>query len=391
MSSVISTFTESLPVFKRFEALTDFDRYKPVPNDWLILITDVENSTRAIENGRYKPVNFCGVALLALLKNYSGNTQFPFLFGGDGATASLPEKDFHHLKPQLMGLKNMARHEFDLNLRIGTVPLKTIREQGYDVKVGLYRASKYYHQACFTGGGLAYAENLIKSDENVQLQTSNQQDTHSNNYEGLECRWNHLPARDGTILSLLVQANPSASKTARQIYTEVIHAILDIYQDFKLCKPLDRSQLTLTYQPGKLSIETKARSYPKKLLSKTLYMLKLWLQNVLGMLFMNFDMETGDIIWGDYKRDLVRNSDYRKFDDTLRMVLNSSKEQSEALRELLTTKQESGELYFGMHHSTHALITCLITHRNKDHIHFVDGSDGGYAEAAREMKEQMTS
>lgn len=36
-----------------------------------------------------------------------------------------------------------------------------------------------------------------------------------------------------------------------------------------------------------------------------------------------------------------------------------------------------------------ALVTCLISPRAGAHFHFVDGSDGGYAMAAAEMKRQL--
>ena len=34
-------------------------------------------------------------------------------------------------------------------------------------------------------------------------------------------------------------------------------------------------------------------------------------------------------------------------------------------------------------------MTCVITRYEGDHVHFVDGSDGGYALAAKRMKEQL--
>ena len=39
--------------------------------------------------------------------------------------------------------------------------------------------------------------------------------------------------------------------------------------------------------------------------------------------------------------------------------------------------------------STGAIFTCLITRRHGDHLHFVDGAEGGYAMAAAAMKAQL--
>jgi hypothetical protein len=34
-------------------------------------------------------------------------------------------------------------------------------------------------------------------------------------------------------------------------------------------------------------------------------------------------------------------------------------------------------------------MTCLVFDRRGDHVHFVDGADGGYAMAALRMKERL--
>ena len=61
-----------------FEALTpvhgtvdSFDAryYAPAPDDWQLVVTDVESSTRAVEAGRYQLVNLAGAAGIAAVCN----------------------------------------------------------------------------------------------------------------------------------------------------------------------------------------------------------------------------------------------------------------------------------------------------------------------------------
>lgn len=42
-----------------------------------------------------------------------------------------------------------------------------------------------------------------------------------------------------------------------------------------------------------------------------------------------------------------------------------------------------------MYKSRKALVTCLVQSYNGNHMHFLDGSDGGYALAARGHKQQI--
>ena len=99
--------------------------------------------------------------------------------------------------------------------------------------------------------------------------------------------------------------------------------------------------------------------------------------------------DTSSVRWSRYIDDMVDNSDFRKFDGALRMVIDGSDAQYEALRSHLDEQHREGRLAYGMHKSSEALVTCIVFSYNGNHVHFVDGSDGGYAMAARGLKEQL--
>ena len=93
--------------------------------------------------------------------------------------------------------------------------------------------------------------------------------------------------------------------------------------------------------------------------------------------------------WGSYKSRLVENTDYRKFDETLRMVLSGTEAQRQELSAYLEAKYQAGRLVYGIHPSSSAIITCVVFNYDTEHIHFLDGSNGGYAIAAQAMKKQL--
>ncbi len=95
--------------------------------------------------------------------------------------------------------------------------------------------------------------------------------------------------------------------------------------------------------------------------------------------------------WGGYKNILVDSTDHEKFDDTLRMVISGKSSQREKLRAYLEEQRQAGRLVYGMHTSTHALMTCVVFDYFGRQVHFVDGARGGYTLAAREMKLQLAS
>ena len=57
-------FYAALPVFRDFTRIMDAQLYRPLPDDWVIGVADVEQSTKAIRENRYKAVNMAGAAAI---------------------------------------------------------------------------------------------------------------------------------------------------------------------------------------------------------------------------------------------------------------------------------------------------------------------------------------
>jgi hypothetical protein len=113
------------------------------------------------------------------------------------------------------------------------------------------------------------------------------------------------------------------------------------------------------------------------------------LLNLAGLYLFARKIDTSTVRWSRYIDDMVANTDFRKFDGMLRMVMDGSEAQFEDLRSYLDAQHRERRLVYGMHRSSEALVTCIVFSYNGNHVHFVDGSDGGYAMAARDLKAQL--
>jgi hypothetical protein len=87
---MINSHAQPHQAYDEFSLVLDPAVYEPLPEDWLIGITDVVSSTLAIKSGRYEDVNFAGASIIAALGNAWGSFDFPFVFRGDGAAFALP-------------------------------------------------------------------------------------------------------------------------------------------------------------------------------------------------------------------------------------------------------------------------------------------------------------
>jgi hypothetical protein len=173
------------------------------------------------------------------------------------------------------------------------------------------------------------------------------------------------------------------------VYDEIIKKISQIYGNDESCSPVQADALHLTMNNTQLSHELKVNTYLLDQIDLIKYWIKIRFQNLIGWVFMTFKLNISGVNWGNYKNDLVRNTDFKKFDGVLREVISGTQEQRIELQGYLKQRYEKGECVYGIHASDSALVTCMINDRSGEHFHFVDGADGGYAMAATEMKKQL--
>ena len=385
------TFYARLPTLHDFAEVTDPARYTALPREWTVLVADVEGSTEAVQAGRYRDVNYLGAAAIAAVLNGAAGTDLPFVFGGDGASLVVPPALFRPSTAALAALRRHAADRFGLALRVGAVPVVDVERAGYAVRVARLAVSPNYTQAMFSGGGLAHAERLVKDSETgpryaVRPRAAGTEAPDGDPYDGLECRWQDVPSAQGETVSLLVTAYGDDEATRLATYRSAVRAIEEAYgkpEGTRAPHPIATDRLRLSLDPRRFSPELTLRAEPEKRLGKRV---ELWLRNVLGRGLIRRGMQTSETDWARYPTLLREATDFRKFDDTLRMVLAGTAAQRERLEAYLDGRYRAGELVYGLHVSDRAVLTCLVHERMGRQVHFVDGAGGGYTAAADALK-----
>lgn len=379
-----ANFYTNLPPLSRFIDLANPTLYTNVPEDWYVLITDVVGSTQAIDQGKYKEVNLVGASSIIAVLNALEMAAIPFVFGGDGASLLVPPWALHNAREALLSLKALARSAFQLELRVGVVPVAVVTQR-CPLQVAKIRLTPYCSQSSFIGGGLTYATHLVKKDERYQLL---QESKHPADLRGLECHWQDIPSLHGQIVSLIVKALPTGGQRNEVLYQQVIKAIQTIYGSEQRYRPVTPEALNLCFNPRKLILEVRAKTQGRARWLRLLYLVRVLIEILVGRYFIVFNVRVGQMQWGRYREDLCAASDYQKIDDALRMVISGTSSQTHELKAFLEAQRQDGRLVYGLHMSDRALMTCMFMSRRDHHIHFIDGADGGYALAARDLKRQ---
>ena len=388
--STTADFYRHLPAIHSFEEATQSLTHVDVPHDWWIVVADVIGSTKAIEAGAYKKVNTVGVACIAAVVNVDLSIDIPFLFGGDGATFAVPDEMLSRVEVALRGAQKLSRESFNLGLRVGLVKVADLVNQGFWVRLGKLQLSAHVTQPVFSGRGWEEAERRVKTPNAAGVVRVNEQDGAAEaSFEGFECRWQGVPSFNDHKLALLVCATAPNAELNLTTYRRVLDKIQAIYGDVVHYHPLQAKALKLTFNPKLLAHEWRVRTSQLALAKRITYLAKMLFQNMAGKILFARNMDTEATQWTKYRDEFVDNSDFRKFDGMLRMVMDGTESQASQLQQFLEAENKLGNLAFGMHKSREALVTCIVRFFNGNHMHFVDGSDGGYALAARGLKNQL--
>jgi hypothetical protein len=373
-----NSFYGGIPVFRGFGSLMDPALYSPLPDDWSIGVADIVESTKAIAQARYKAVNMAGAAVIAAVTNALEGREFPFVFGGDGASFAVSPDDLAAARDALAATATWVKDDLDLAMRVALVPVAAIRAQGLDVRVARFGPSANLSYAMFSGGGLGWAETAMKRGEfAVEAAPAGTQP----DLTGLSCRFEEIPSARGLILSVLVVPARGADPGAFRKLIEDVVALVERSPDAG--RPLPSGGPPLRWPPAGLDYEARAQR-GGSLMKRRAGVL---VHTLFAYLIMRFGITVGGFVPQTYVRQVVENSDFRKYDDGLRMILDCTPELERALTQRLAQAASAGIARHGLHRQDAAMMTCFTPSAlRSDHVHFIDGARGGYASAATALK-----
>jgi Protein of unknown function (DUF3095) len=377
---------DQLTTFRNFKEFTNLSFYLDVPEDWYIVITDVVNSTQAIEKGEYKYVNMASALSLVAVINLNPKQKLPFIFGGDGITLLISKEMLADVQSVLADNRELVQKTFNLKLRVGFVAIRKVYEAGYELKIGKYQTSSKHSQMLAIGNGIDYAEYLVKNHHvNINYLISDSSKPHRKaDYSGFACPFEDFFSHKEEILSLIIKVKGDDFEAQRYIYQEILSKMEFIFGSLEECHPLSasKSQFRLAgigTDRGKVLMRLNLAT--RNSLSVWMARLVFKIKHIMGQIYMKISFKSLK-----NKNELINSSDHKKFDGSLKMTISCYAEQRELFQIYLQSLRQQGKIYFGLHVSDRTLVTCLV---GSQAVHLVDAADGGYALAAKQIKQQI--
>ena len=356
------------------------DIFRQIPKDWQVIVTDIKGSTEAVKSGLFEMVNLIATGSIIAALNIASKSKvdIPFFFGGDGATLLVPPSLLAEIIVALIQHQNNVKREFNIDLRVGNLPVSTVYENGCELKIAKVSINPLYTIPIILGAGLYYAEELIKQEDITFRKESNE--IGKLNLEGMECRWNNIPPPKGKdeVVCLLISTVKESEQA--KIFKKILDKADEIYGSHKKRNPISLTKLQLNTGLRKIKGELKIRQPNFSILG----LIKNWIYVILGK-YWYLKSDPGK----KYLNQLIQLSDIFVLDGRINMVISSRKIQRETLIIFLDYLEKKGDIFYGIYVSSQSIISCYVRNRDTNHIHFIDGSGGGYTQAAIMLKEKM--
>lgn len=370
----------SLPRIHRFADVLDATCYAPVPDHWLVGLCDVVDSAGAIRQGRYRAVNVAGAAAIAAVRNALEGAAFAFAFGGDGASMLVAPCDRDRVAAALAATATWVREDLGLELRIALIPVAALRAAGADLRVARFAASEHVDYAMFTGGGLALADAIAKRGDFAlaSAPTGTRPDL-----TGLSCRFEPVEAEGGVVLSIIAVPRKGTDPAAVLATLEALLSQIDASPG--MGRPLPPQGPSIRVPWSGIGLE--ARTAGPLAGSHGLRCALVLARTCLSYVVFRLGLPIGPFSPRSYRSRLAANADFRKYDDGLRLTVACPAVVADAIEARLAAARADGLLRYGLHRQASAVVTCISPSvLREDHVHFVDGAEGGYAEAALQLK-----
>src|SRR5215213_6377107 len=102
--------------------------FTDVPPDWFVVISDIKNSTGAVNEGRHNDVNLVAAGSLIAGLNIARahDVEIPFFFSGDGGTLLVPGELLEEVLTGLLLHNLNSMKNFNLELHMGSISIAEV-------------------------------------------------------------------------------------------------------------------------------------------------------------------------------------------------------------------------------------------------------------------------
>jgi hypothetical protein len=198
----------------------------------------------------------------------------------------------------------------------------------------------------------------------------------------MECRWNEIQpdAPEKRVLCLLISCSEESKQAS--VFRSILTKMNTIFGGLNERNPITEPKLKLDTSLKNIKSEMYARlgKYNSN------YLVSRWFMTKIGKFYFKFiDADEG------YFFKVTKLSDTIMLDGFINTVITGTDGQIKEFQFFLDSLETQKKIIYGWHITHASIMSCYVQDRKENHIHFVDGTEGGYTTAAFVFKEKLKS
>ena len=364
------------------ELLNSKSCFTPLPENWHVLVVDVKKPFEVLDQGLHSDINLVAtgsiITILNTIKNINKDIQIPYFFKGDGATFIIPEFILDKVSVALENYRSHVLKTLNLTIQLGSLKIQEVYTSGATIGIAKLKLNTYLVTPVISGNGLKLAERLIMNNFKEEIVSLDNQ--LAIDLDGMECRWDEIfpNEQDKKVICLLVLCKDELKQA--EVFTKILDEIDYVFGDLDKRTPITTVKLKLDNSFRKMRKEMYARlgKFDRG------YLVQNWLITYFGKYYFKFFKDGKDYLF-----KVTQLSDTIVLDGSINTVFSGTEKQKNKLKLLLDTLEADKEILYGMHATYASIMSCYVEDREENHIHFVDGTEGGYNTAALHLKNKL--
>ena len=356
--------------------LADISRYQKINDEEILILADIENSTNAIVNGKYKNVNISTTQCIAAVRK-TCEKPLKIQHGGDGFILVAHVSDLFKIAGIMTEMREQILEDFNLNMRCAF---------WNSSELGRLSVSLHYSSFAFDGGNLQWQfhSNDIQKLEQLMRDGANSiyklLEKEKPDITGFRCDFAPL-SKEGASYGCCIVDFSSMDLTERFISIRKILELIVTANQNGFAPPFKTNDLVWQTDKSELiGFATRTIYYRYRVLFGFVY-------RIFNRVGLHWSNRWSASLFQNLHR-LPLSTDFIKYDGQLKFIVCISDRHKETFLNGLNSLSKHYQFKVGFHWSSRAVITCSVNLENGN-LHFIDGEDGGLTLASKQLKKLL--
>ncbi|MDA9121375.1 DUF3095 family protein [Flavobacteriales bacterium] len=365
----------SIPI-SDIDNLADISRYQKINDNEILILADIENSTEAVANGAYKNINISTTQCIAALRK-TCKSVCKIQHGGDGFVLVTPIDNLIKIAGVMISMRQQILEDFSLNMRCAIWNSSELDNLGVNLHYSSFTFDGGNPQWQFHSNNLGKLERLMRDGVNSVYKRSAKENP---DLSGFRCDFVPISKEGGWFGCFIIDFSQT-EMTERFISIRKISELIGSISHNETICPIDVQDLIWQTDRVELAKLTERTAHYRYRLNFD------FIFRFFNRFGLHWNERWGSLLFNKLHK-LPLSLDFIKYDGQLKFIVCVPDDRKSDFSQELNTLSNYHHFTVGSHWSSRAVITCSVDSKDGN-LHFIDGEDGGFTLASKQLKKLL--